>query len=359
MKTKIDWHYPRTEIAETILGLFESESTNAITIFAKRRMGKTEMLVNDLWPLAEMSGYDVRYMSFWLDKGSPEQVFFDTLSAKNQNYSSIKARVGIFGSYIETTKNLLYSGKSKPTLQLISSTLEKSGRRKKKTLLLLDEIQELAVGDKDDHFVAMLRTVLDAHKKKIHVVFTGSSQEGLLKMFRKHKAPLFNFSHQLDLPELTPSFVIYMIDAFHKASGKKLNLAASLRVFTKSHKVPARFHDLLRTMLISGRNDIEQAFNEYKESSGEQLKFASDWQKLNPLDQMILQRIAVGKGNLFSEDGRNDLSTLLGVEMVSKSSVQKSLKRLKSADIVETFNRGQYDFVEMVFRDYVLEQSSI
>lgn len=356
MKTTIDWHYPRRDIAETILNLFESESTHAITIFADRKMGKTEMLIEDLWPLAEKAGYEVRYTSFWLDKSSPEKVFYDSLSVKKQDYSSIKARINVFGSYIETTTDLANEKGAAPSLQTISSQLEKLSKRKKKTLLLLDEVQQLAMGEGNDHFVAMLRTVLDTHKKKIHVVFTGSSQEGLLKMFSKHKAPLFNFSHQLDLPELTPSFVTYMTDAFHQASGKKINLAASLRVFTKAHRVPARFHDLLRTMLINGRKDIEIAFTEYKQSSGEQLRFNTDWQKLKPLDQSILLNIAQSKGNLFSEGERINFAASIGVEQISKSEVQRSLKRLKNLDIIESYTRGQYKFIELAFRDYILEK---
>lgn len=356
MKAKINWHYPRTDTAQTIIDLFESGSTHAITIFAPRRMGKTELLLEDLWPKAEKFGYQVRYASFWMDKTNPQAVLFDALSNKLQDHTTIKARVGVGGTFIEANKGLPAES-STPGVNEITARFKQLCRGRKKILLLLDEIQQLAIGDQNEAFIATLRTLLDTNKDKVHVVFTGSSRKGLIKMFQKQKAPLFNFSHQLDLPELGSEFVKHMLEAFKKASGKSINPAPSIRTFTSVNKVPARFHDLLRAMLINGRVDIEQAFKEYKFSSRENQVFSMTWDSLKPVDQQVLLCIASQEDSLFSDAVRQGIAANLGLNTMSKSSLQKSIGRLKEAALVESFQRGQYEFSESAFKDFIIDKN--
>lgn len=356
MKAKINWHYSRSDMAQTIIDLFRSESTHAITIFAPRRMGKTELLLEDLWPLAKKSGFDVRYASFWMDKGNPKAVFLDAISNKSQDHATVKARIGVGGTFVEATSGGTPKDSS-VNIKEIKDEFVKLCRGKKKVLLLLDEIQQLAVREQDETFVAALRTLLDTNKGKVYVVFTGSSREGLIEMFNKQKAPLFNFSHQLDLPELGSEFVNHMLGAFKKASGKPIKLAPSIRVFSALNRVPARFHDLLRTMLINGRQDIEQALKEYRISSRENQTFLNTWDALKPLDKKVLISMANDEENLFSEVGRQSIADSLGLPDISKSSLQKSISRLKNAALIESFQRGSYEFSELAFRDFVLYKS--
>ncbi|MBV1880775.1 MAG: ATP-binding protein [Pseudomonadales bacterium] len=352
MKAKINWHYSRSDIAQTIIDLFSSESTHAITVFAPRRMGKTELLLEDLWPLAKKRGYDVRYASFWMDKSNPKAVFLDAISSNSQDQTTVKARIGVGGTFVEATSHGAPK-ESDVNIKEIKEEFVKLCRGKKKVLLLLDEVQQLAIREQDETFVAALRTLLDTNKGKVCVVFTGSSREGLLKMFKKQKAPLFNFSHQLDLPELGSEFVNHMLGAFKQASGKTIKLAPSIRVFTALNRVPAQFHDLLRAMLINGRQDIEQALKEYKMSSGENQAFLNMWDTLKPLDKQVLINIANDEENLFSEVGRQSIANNLGLPEISKSSLQKSISRLKDAALIESFQRGRYEFSELAFRDFV------
>ena len=65
------WHYPRTGLADAVLGLFAGGLGSALTFFAPRRMGKTEFLRKDITPAAQARGWGVFYFSF-LDE--PEDV---------------------------------------------------------------------------------------------------------------------------------------------------------------------------------------------------------------------------------------------------------------------------------------------
>lgn len=69
------WHYPRTELAEQIINMFNTGLSSAIVFFAPRRMGKTEFLRKDIKPIAEKAGWFVFYFSF-LDVNDDAQIAF-------------------------------------------------------------------------------------------------------------------------------------------------------------------------------------------------------------------------------------------------------------------------------------------
>lgn len=57
------WHFPRTELAKQILGMFETGLASSLT-FCPTPDGKTEFLRKDITPLAEQLGWRVFYFSF-------------------------------------------------------------------------------------------------------------------------------------------------------------------------------------------------------------------------------------------------------------------------------------------------------
>lgn len=54
------WHYPRPELAAKYLQVFDVGLSSARALFAKRRMGKSEFLEQDLIPAARDAGYLTR-----------------------------------------------------------------------------------------------------------------------------------------------------------------------------------------------------------------------------------------------------------------------------------------------------------
>ena len=58
------WHYPRTTLANQVLGMFDTGMSTSLVFFAPRRMGKTEFLRKDIQPLAEKRGWHTLYFSF-------------------------------------------------------------------------------------------------------------------------------------------------------------------------------------------------------------------------------------------------------------------------------------------------------
>ena len=67
----IDWHYPRKDLTEKVLIAYEQGLSDTLTLFAPRRMGKTEFVLLDLIPAAAQRGYTPVYVSFWENKDDP------------------------------------------------------------------------------------------------------------------------------------------------------------------------------------------------------------------------------------------------------------------------------------------------
>lgn len=77
----IDWHFPRSHLAQQYMNAFDTGITGALAIFAPRRMGKTEFVLMDLAPEAEARGYRVGYCSFWNLQDNPAKSLRLTLDA--------------------------------------------------------------------------------------------------------------------------------------------------------------------------------------------------------------------------------------------------------------------------------------
>ncbi len=199
------WHYPRKELANQIMALFENGLSSSFIFFAQRRMGKTEFLRKDMLPVAESKGWDVLYFSFLDAADNPVAQFSETLE-EFINQRGIMAKIRTAAKKIskvnagvsKVNAGLEFNKPEKTNLDIkkLLSTLARTGH----TLLLMDEVQALAAHKKNDVFIASFRTALDIHKDSIKVIFTGSSQSGLRKMFSQAKAPIFSFWTKFKLP---------------------------------------------------------------------------------------------------------------------------------------------------------------
>ncbi len=92
-------------------------------------------------------------------------------------------------------------------LLYLDDLLDRLARKRKPTIMLMDEIQELARSSNNAPLVAALRTSLDKRSSRLKAVFTGSSCEGLAAMFSARQAPFFHFAIPIELESLGAPFV--------------------------------------------------------------------------------------------------------------------------------------------------------
>lgn len=364
MLNMIDWHFPRSELAQQYMNAFDTGITGALALFAPRRMGKTEFVLLDLAPEAEARGYQVGYCSLWNLQDNPAKalrISLESISKKGDWMDKWSSYIGvaselsanIAGASVKLKTNSHEEKVEEDDLLAIIALLGQLASHKKPTLLLLDEVQHLA-NESYAPLVATLRTQFDQHRKKLHVVYTGSSRDGLQRMFRDRKAPMFHAAQQVDFPKLESDFVAFMLNAVKQASQQKLALGKATRIFSKMNHNPALFHHLLRHMVIKGIWDIERGYENFKELVDVDADFSALWDQCKATDCAVLTLLAHhSQLGIYSDEARSYIGDEIGVEQVSVKVIQNAIERLRLNQVLYSPARGIWEFEDAGFKEWI------
>ncbi len=350
------WHYPRHALAKQVLGMFESGLSSALVFFAARRMGKTEFLLKDMRPLANKQGWHVLYFSF-LDVGSDAKEAF-TLALIEFAIEMGEPKWEKFRKRIKGSIAGLHAGlefrdpqQTKITLKEIITDLAKQNH---KILLLLDEVQILSLDAKNKDFIAALRTVLDIHKDIIKVIFTGSSQVGLRRMFSRADAPFFHFGQNLPFPELQQGFIEHLVIIFNKATQRKLDTEKLWQVFLEMDRVPQLIRSLVEQLILYPDLTMQQAKKQLLQSLAEDREYVMIWENSSILERLLLRAIIMREAELFSIDTRTALAQQMGIDTLAVSTVQSAIRSLKRREIIGCLpERGIYDIDDPNFKSWI------
>lgn len=342
------WHYPRTTLAEQVLGLFNSGLSHALTFFAPRRKGKTEFLLKDITPLAQKQDYQVFYFSF-LDNANAQKRFIYELNAfakgKIAKTLSHLSSIEIQGIKVEMAQmgndDLLHA----------LSTL---ANQNKPTLLLLDEIQALA-GASHYPIIASLRTALDTNKDKIKVIFTGSSRENLRLMFSSSTAPFFHYGQNLTFPDLDKAFTDHLAGVFYHTTKRDLNNDELWQAFNDMNKSPQMARALIEKMALNPLLTLATAKQELLSDIGANDVYLSSYQSLTALQQHLLTHIATGQSEPYSTTTKEQLSELLGLSITTPA-IQSAIRSLSNKGLLFRLDNGVYEIDDPFFKDWLLNQ---
>ena len=292
------WHFPRREFTARVLKVLGDGPGQALTLFGPRRTGKTEFLIKDIAPLAEQRGHRVIYASFWQAPLSPLAVLLHAMEATSLRRGTFGERVrrsvlgltptlklSALGAGVEAKVDLtaLQGRPPDDLLVHLDNLLERVSRRSKATILLLDEVQELARSPGNAPLVAALRTGLDRRSDRLRTVFTGSSRDGLAAMFSARRAPFFHFATPIDLPALGEAFVDHMIETFRVVSRRTLARPGMLSAFERLHANPHFFRVLLDTLLHDPHLAVEPALARVRDRIAVDLGYPETWLALTPV----------------------------------------------------------------------------
>lgn len=393
----IDWHYPRPDLAANILGRYAAGMTPTTVLFAPRKSGKTEFVMLDVLPQAKELGYIDIVVDFWDDKNQPEQCLINALKAAfNKLPASLQAKaVELSGVNTEVKGGIkgisagLSTRSSAPLftthqeafkifegLYRGSNLGKESGKRggkengkgsrnesgKGKVLLFLDEVQHLGTRTEFDPVIASIRGFIDKNKDWLHCIMTGSSQEGLLRMFMRNDAPLYRAGNIEDFPMLNVEFVGYMLHCYEQATGKVLDNGEAIKTFRQLGKSPDRFRQLVERMVIGGLNGFEQGIAACPDLM-ENEEVRSQWEAMSDDDSTVAEMVALIiqqrlPKSPYSVEGQKYFEKRTGSDW-SKGKIQNSLNRLKKLNWIVNFSKGVWAFeseeIYFFLKDNVLE----
>lgn len=361
------WHYPRTTLAEFIINGMSKNLLQRVSIFALRKRGKTQFIKQDVVPMCHQLGILPIYVDFWLEKDDPESIFIKSvLAACNKNEGFIKKLGKMFnikklGVSAGGQKIEVESGEKDNSVDLFT-VFERLNELDMPVLLLLDEVQHLATRKEFESFTAALRSfVVNRDDKNVKCIFTGSSRDGLSRLFKDSKAPFYNSSQTLDFEELDIDFVVHELKAFESVTGGvELDKDKALEILVGQNRAPARFVELLQNMVLHKVHDLDVGVKRFdKEREESENEFTNTYEQLKSIDIAILKLIAANEAKgLFSQAGIAKVNAFVNHNDVeaSKWSIKNSVDRLKAQGLVYSPSRGKLEIENHDFKDFILEK---
>lgn len=359
------WHYPRPELAKKYLEIFGIGLTSARGLFAKRRMGKSEFLEQDLIPAARAEGYLTAYLNLWDARTHPTPSLVAALSRamEPKGLSKLVKRLNTPLKKVKASGKVpgLAEGSLEAELAddpavagpLLSELLRGFDKPGKRMLLVLDEAQVLAA-PLHTELAHSLRAGLDSRKQNIKVVFAGSSEPTLRRMFGRSTEPFYNWAPLEPFELLGTEFVKAMVNKVNQLSRYPLTDEDALAAFVALHNTPEFFRRYLNRYLAYAELGAQAALEDTQTHVFNSANFSEVWKKLLPADQEVLKLLAQGVTDLHSEPARMRLGNSLGLDKpVSKNTPQQSLRRLQDENVVAKLDYGDYQLQDDAFAEWL------
>lgn len=358
-----DWHFQRPELADFYLKSFALKLSNSRALFARRRMGKTEFLLQDLAPAATKQGYRVVYINLWECRDNTSEGVASTVTGALQSslMDRIK-RISKISSIKLNAKMPLAEGSLETRFDTdpasagpMAKMWQEIDRCPEIILLLIDEAQILA-SSSNNHLAASLRAGLDVRKHKVRVIFTGSSEHTLRDMFAKSNQPFYNWAPVEPFPLLDNLFVRHMMAVSNHILDQSYHLSEEegIEAFTQLKQTPELFRRFLEEYLIRPFHGRQAAIDRAVAKTYSDQGFEGLWNDLLPVDQAILQYIAARHEGLSSKATRQQLGEQLGTGPLAHHTVNNALARLFEKQHLSREERGVYRFEDDHFEEWIL-----
>jgi uncharacterized protein len=259
-------HFPRANLARncfTIWGL----GTPWLSIYAKRRMGKTTFLQTDLTDEGQHNGFRMEYFTF-MGKSDPKRAFVEWLvdlvrgGAVNRagKGTKVAAEFAVPGFTKLSAETVL----TDPADAGLEKLMRQLAQQEPKLVLMLDEFQELAESPDNKGFIASLRSAMDSNRG-IRAIFTGSSMSKLQKVFEDVHAPFYNSASALPFPVLNSDFTNFLADRFaEKRPGGVFTRERMLVAHARLSGVTKDTRDFANSLVVhAGPVDFEKHLDEF------------------------------------------------------------------------------------------------
>jgi len=220
-------------------------------------------------------------------------------------------------------------------------------------MLIIDEAQVLAY-EENSHFAHALRAALDIRKDRIKVIFAGSSEATLRRMFGISSEPFYNWAPLEPFQLLGNEFVEALVKQVNAISKYPLSLKEALTAFTELKNTPEFFRQYIEHYIINPIEGSLSALQAIKEKVFSDKNYKRQWDALLPADQAILSMIINGITDLHAKSALEHLGKKLGIkEKLNKNTTHNALRRLSNTNILTRINYGTYQFEDEAFAEWI------
>lgn len=356
-------HYARFGLADSILRGFEQHLQPAVTIFAPRRKGKTTFVMRDLIPMAKERGFLVASADLWLDKDHPERVIAQALNEAIYGTGFVLRNLMRLTRPGQLVKSVS-GGASADGVTLSADMADDGGlslpelferfRRlgKGRALLIIDEVQHLATRKEFEGFTATLRTLMQAAQGDVVALFTGSSQDGLARMFRRSKAPFYQYGSEVTFPDLGRDFAVHLGKLYQEVTGKEWEIIEAFDLYVARGMMPKYLRELY-SLCLTQNLTVREADKIVWRSMLDEGQFATLIAEMPALDQSLLVGILCGE-SLFSAEYRARLADELpSRQQPTSQQVQVALKRLQRRELIGNLDHGEWKIEDGALESYL------
>lgn len=362
------WHYSRPELAEKYLQAFDLGLTAARGLFARRRMGKTEFLKQDLIPAAAQHGYATAYANLWDLREDPARPLLAALCEAIEPKGLAKLLDGLMRPPRKLKASARLSGVAEGGVEaefqapaqargtLLLEAMRAYDRKPTALLLVIDEAQVLASRSNAD-FAHALRAALDIRKDGIKVIFAGSSEATLRRMFGRASEPFYNWAPLEPFELLGDDFVRAMVDKVAALSTRPLALDDALQAYEALKRTPEFFRHYLDRYLTHAFEGPAAALEHTRRQVFNDAGFAQQWQSLLPADQALLSLLAAGAAEPVGRQARDRVGAALGLgQPASAATLTNALRRLCAKGTLVRIEAGEYRFEDEAFAEWVAQR---
>lgn len=353
------WYFPRPSLTALHLKRL-LEGSGRIAVFGPRRTGKTSWICRELIPLAEKQGLLPVYCDCWQDRSDPiGSINFALESALahlevptsglRRALSTEVTKLGAAGFSIEFGSEPKGRAPQSPFFRvdwLLGTLIAKA---RKPVFLIVDEVQGLAEHREGERIAGALRTALTRHERATRVLFTGSSETQLIKLFAQTRATLYQFAASEAYPLLNGDFVAHAADQFKRATGRVLDVKRGHELLELLGHQPETFLSVVQAPLARADRSLDDGL-EALLAADSRGPWAQHWRQSTELQQAVL--VAVRDGlQLTSMAGRGTVARLLGRRSTNASSIRRAATALSERGLIDRSvlsNKAIYEITDPV-----------
>jgi hypothetical protein len=233
--------------------------------------------------------------------------------------------------------------------RLLELPAELGGSRDRRTVLVMDEFQEVV--EIDPVLPKLMRSVFERQPEVAHV-YLGSKRHMMERIFNDENEPFWRSAKQVELGLIAPGPFTDYIDARFRATRRGVAAETIDGVLERTRGHPYATQELCYFLweetapgATAASDDLEAAIEAVLRS--EHAHFSLLWDGASAVQRLVLEALADEPGHPFSQGYR------ARHRLPSASNVQKALRALTAREVVARVGQGSYRIAEPFLDDWV------